>query len=89
MTLVGNLCFLWSDLQENTSKVLHEGGPILHEGDAYIQNGPESIEGYFKSYIILCNNCGKFLMKLFTDVLFLQKLMDLKNLKWKHIVRDV
>ena len=23
---------LWSDLQENTGKVLHESGPILHEG---------------------------------------------------------
>ena len=27
----GNLCFLQSDLQENTVKVLHESGPILHD----------------------------------------------------------
>ena len=27
-----NSCFLWSNLQEDTVKVLHESGPILHEG---------------------------------------------------------
>ena len=27
-----NSCFMWSDLQENTVKVLNENGPILHEG---------------------------------------------------------
>ena len=30
--LTGNSCFLQSDLQEDTVKVLHESGPILHEG---------------------------------------------------------
>ena len=38
----GNLCFSQSDLQENTTKVLHEGGPVLHAGDSYIKKGPES-----------------------------------------------
>ena len=38
----GNSCISWGDIQENTSKVSHEGGPILHEGDSYIKNGPES-----------------------------------------------
>ena len=38
----GNLCFLQSNLQENMTKVLHKGEPILYVGDSYIKNGPES-----------------------------------------------